>query len=206
MIGLLGGTFNPVHLGHLSIAQDVLTHLNLERIEFVPCYLPVHRQQPSVPVEARIAMLRLALQGIKNFDINLCEIERGGPSYMIDTLQALQQQKAASRVLILGTDAFNHLHQWKQAQSLFDSCHIVVCQRPGETCRQKQFDKFLVDDVTELSKMAQGGLYLLNVNPVPCSSTQLREKLMKRQSVSQYLAQPVVEFIQSNHLYVSSEN
>jgi len=206
MIGLLGGTFNPVHQGHLSIAGDVLQCLNLERVEFMPCHTPVHRQAPIVSVQHRVSMLKLALKDNQQFQLNLCEIERGGFSYMVDTLQYLQQQEAQSRVLIVGTDAFNSLHQWKQGDSLFDYCHVVVCQRPNEICTQNQFDKHRVNNVSELHKNQHGGLYFLNVRSVPCSSTQLREKLSKQQSVSQFLAQPVVEFIQSNHLYVSSEN
>ncbi len=206
MIGLLGGTFNPIHQGHLSIAQDVLQCLKLERVEFMPCHTPVHRQSPLVSVEHRVSMLKLALKGHDQFHINSCEVDRGGSSYMIDTLRFLQQDEEPSRVLIVGTDAFNNLHQWKQADRLFDYCHIVVCQRADQVCTQNQFDQYRVSKVSELIKKPIGGLYFLNVSPVPCSSTQLREKLSKQQSVSQYLAQPVVEFIQSNHLYASFEN
>lgn len=200
MNGLLGGTFNPVHLGHLSIAQDVLDELHLDSVHFLPCHTPVHRESPNIATQKRVDMLKLALQEKAQFKLNLSEVKRGGSSFMIDTLKELSSGKEAW-VLILGTDAFNGIHHWKQSQFLLDYCHIVVCQRPDEICSQNAFDNYVVKNKDELYKKPNGSILFLEVSPIPCSSTFIRENSMNTQAIKQYLPQSVLEFIQLNNLY-----
>ncbi|MBL7003816.1 MAG: nicotinate-nucleotide adenylyltransferase [Gammaproteobacteria bacterium] len=202
MIGLLGGTFDPIHLGHLSIATDVQQHLNLNSVEFVPCKVPVHKQQPNVPVDARLAMLQLALQDYPQFNLNRCEVDRESDSFMIDTLKSMASETNEPLVLILGTDAFNGLHLWKQASSILDYCHIVVCQRPGDQMRQKQYDNYWTKEAESLTKQPSSLIYSLIVTPIPCSSTNIRQNV---KSAGQYLPQSVLEFIKLNHLYTSNK-
>jgi len=206
MIGLLGGTFNPVHRGHLSIAQEVLQHFHLSAVHFLPCHTPVHRESPLITTEQRVAMLRLALKDELNLQLDLTEIERGGESYMIDTLRSLSKTTQQTLLLILGTDAFNGLHQWKQASSILDYCHIVVCQRPNEVVTQTAFKHFRVNDKKELMHKANACVYFLDVKPVPCSSSFIRENCANNQAIAQFLPQPVLEFMQLNKLYKSCKN
>jgi len=205
MIGLLGGTFNPIHLGHLSIAQEVLDHFKLNAVHFLPCHTPVHREAPSILTEHRLTMLQLALQDKDKFEIDLTEIDRGGPSYMIDSLKVLVQSQHETLVLILGTDAFNDLPTWKHAKQILKYCHIVVCQRPDETLLQTEFNVHEVKDVKQLSLKATGCIYFLDVKPTPCSSTFIRKNSTNREAITQYLPHPVLEFIQSNNLYASNK-
>lgn len=206
MFGILGGTFNPIHLGHISIAQDVLKHFSLSSVHFLPCHTPVHRETPRVSIQDRIKMLQLALVDEPNLALDLTEIERGGSSFMIDTLKTLSLKNNESILLILGTDAFNGLHQWKQAAMILDFCHIVVCQRPDEICLQDAFNNAIVEDKNELLQKDSGCIYFLKVKPVPCSSTFIRENSANSQAITQFLPQPVLEFIQLNHLYEYAKN
>lgn len=205
MIGVFGGTFNPIHLGHLSIAQEAFTRLSLSRVEFVPCHTPVHKADPkqafSVTTEQRLAMLGLALQDYAQFHLNLCEIERGGASYMIDTLRSLKEQFAhQTLVLILGTDAFNGLSSWKSANAILDYCHVVICQRPDEQLKLYKQASW-VNDIKSLTQSDSGSIYPLNVKPVDCSSTSIRENIMNNTDVSHFLSAPVLNFIKTNLLY-----
>ncbi len=206
MLGLLGGTFNPVHLGHLSIAQDVLQSFHLTAVHFVPCHTPVHRKAPDVSLQQRLTMLRLALHDKDQFVLDLTEIERGGASYMIDTLRVFKKKYQQRIMLVLGTDAFNSLHEWKQANDILNYCHIVVCQRPGETCRQTAFAYAEVNDKKQLIQQDHGCICFLAVNPVPCSSSLIRKNSANKQAIAQFLPPPVVEFIHSNSLYVSHKS
>lgn len=205
MIGLLGGTFNPVHLGHVSIAQDVKAHLDLSSVEFIPCHIPAHRNSPdkehAISSQQRVDMLALALQDVAAFHVDLTEIKRGGVSFMIDTLKTLKQQfNAETLVLILGTDAFNGLKSWKSADQILQYCHIVVCQRPNEIA-QNIYQNQWVENKASLTKQSFGLIYFLNVTAVCCSSTLIRENLYNKRSVAQYLSPPVLEFVQTNQLY-----
>lgn len=203
MIGILGGTFNPVHNGHLSIAHDVLKHLALTSVSLLPCHTPVHRESPLISTEQRVAMLQLALKQEPKLKLDLTEIERGGSSFMIDTLKNLSIEKQESLVLILGTDAFNQLHQWKQADQILNYCHIVVCQRLDEICEQNAFDRFIVSDKKSLHNKEKGCVYFLAVKPVACSSTFIRDNCANNQAIAHFLPQPVLEFMQLNKLYKS---
>ncbi len=205
MIGLLGGTFNPVHLGHLSIAMDVLRFFDLKAVHLLPCHTPVHRDAPEVTQQQRLSMLRLAIEDNDKLVLNLAEIERGGASYMIDTLKEFKKNNQENIILILGTDSFNSLHQWKHALQLLNYCHIVVCQRPNEVCNQTAFNNWVVNDEKTLSLQANGCVYFLDVNPVPCSSSFIRKNSANKEAIAQYLPQPVLEFIFSNSLYASNK-
>lgn len=205
MLGLLGGTFNPVHLGHISIAQDVLRFLNLDAVHLLPCHTPVHREKPNASIKQRLAMLQLAVSEQPNLTLNLTEIERGGQSYMIDTLKTLRRQSSDKWVLILGTDAFNGLHQWHLSDQILDYCHIVVCQRPNEECTQNQFNQHIVHDAQQLLSQASGCIIFLDVKPIFCSASFIRKNSANKQAITAFLPQPVLEFIQSNSLYVSNK-
>lgn len=206
MLGILGGTFNPIHHGHLSIAHDVLKYFHLSSVHLLPCHTPVHKGLANITTGQRISMLQLALQNKQNVQLDLTEIERGGLSYMVDTLKTLSINYPEALLLILGSDAFNGLHTWKKAQQILDYCHIVVCRRPNEVFLQAEFNDAIVADKNELLNKHHGRIYFFSLNPVACSSTFIRENIANNQLISQCLAQPVLEFIRLNKLYELDKN
>ena len=132
MIGIYGGTFDPVHYGHLRTAMEIKTRLNLDQMRLIPCKQPPHRPQPAAASESRWQMLQLALADSDGLIPDSRELERGGPSYMIDTLISLQQDfPGQTLLLVIGLDAFAGLTAWRQWQQLFDHAHVAVMTRPG---------------------------------------------------------------------------
>lgn len=206
MIGIFGGTFNPVHLGHVSIAQEVLDFFKLSSIEFIPCNQPVHRENPEkafgVSSQQRLDMLQLATQHNQKFHINTLELDRGGFSYMVDTLRQLKGQFDDSLVLILGTDAFNQFNNWKQPQAILELCHIVVCQRPNELLNFELLQNYRTHDPNQLKELTAGCIYSFEVKPVDCSSSEIRHNRIKNKSIEAFLASPVLDYIDSNQLYI----
>lgn len=143
MIGIFGGTFDPVHYGHIKPAMSIKQSLQLSQLRFIPNRLPPHRDPPWLSAEQRLILLRLALQDYDEVVIDERELEREGPSYMVDTLRSLQQDFAGERLcLIIGMDAFYGICSWHQWHSLFDFCQLVVTTRPGfdEHCISKHMN------------------------------------------------------------------
>ncbi|MBN1676418.1 MAG: nicotinate (nicotinamide) nucleotide adenylyltransferase [Kiritimatiellae bacterium] len=133
-IGVLGGTFNPVHMGHLILAQDALEQFGLSKVLFVPCGIPPHKPvSPALlPVKHRLAMLETAIAGDVRFEISDIEARRRGASYSVDTIRRLRQlYRGAGLVFIVGSDTLPELHTWKDIAILLDLCEFGVIARPG---------------------------------------------------------------------------
>ena len=132
MIGVYGGTFDPVHFGHLRTALEVKEYFALDEIRLIPCSQPPHRETPLTPPKMRLEMLRLAVNNQQGMVIDNRELEREGYSYMIDTLRSLKNEFSNKPLLLfIGTDAFEGLMDWHLWQQLFDYSHIVVMSRPN---------------------------------------------------------------------------
>ena len=136
-IGVYGGTFDPIHYGHLRPALDVMTRLDLQEVRFIPCYQPVHREQPGTSAEDRCAMIALAIANQPRFKLDKRELVRQGPSYMVDTLASLRQEMmqhtpSPGLVLMMGLDAFKHFLSWHEWQKILTLAHIALMHRPGE--------------------------------------------------------------------------
>jgi len=136
MIGIFGGTFDPVHFGHLRSALEVKDIFGLDEVRLIPCAMPPHRESPAVTAAMRLQMLALAIKNQPGLTIDTRELDRyqlqQTPSYMVDTLESLRQEFSNETLLLfIGTDAFEHLTGWHQWQQLFDYAHIVVLTRPG---------------------------------------------------------------------------
>ena len=213
MIGIYGGTFDPVHNGHLRPAVDVLTELRLDELKIIPCGQPAHREQPVATAEQRLAMLNLAINEQPGFVVDEREIKRQGRSYMIDTLDSLQQEFPDEIFcLIIGMDAFLSFDSWKDWQTILDKYPLVVTHRPGydgdpmknqnpNEDLKRYVDLHQINDPKAFVKVKAPAVYFCAVTQLDISSTRIRELVAQKNSIHYLVPDPVVEFIQQQHLY-----
>jgi nicotinate-nucleotide adenylyltransferase len=210
-IGLLGGTFDPIHYGHLRMAEELAGWLELEQVRFIPAPQPPHRSQPRTAVAHRVEMVRLAITGNPRFSLDTREVEREGMSYSVDTLTSLRQELGPSAPfwLFMGVDAFLGLNTWKSWQQLFTLANIAVAHRPGY--RLAQADA-LTDDLRALLKQHQvkeaapsqaaGQVILRPVTQLDISATAIRNAIREGESPRYLLPEPVLAYIHARHLYL----
>ncbi|HEV2679437.1 MAG TPA: nicotinate-nucleotide adenylyltransferase [Rhodanobacter sp.] len=181
-LAIFGGTFDPVHLGHLSVAWEASELLDAE-VRLMPASVPPHRPPPSATAQQRVAMLHAALQGQSRLTLDTRELERSGPSYTIDTLIELRaEQDGRPLVLLIGADAFAGLPSWHRWRELFEVAHIGVLSRPGvEAVLPDELLQMTagchVDDAAPLRDVPAGKLIELAVTPLEISATRIRELL-----------------------------
>lgn len=204
MIGILGGTFDPIHNGHLQIATQALARLQLQQVQFMPCALPVHRDQPRATAQQRCDMIESVLAEHPEFVLNTLEIERDGPSYTIDSLREIRRRSAATLLLLLGSDAFNGFADWKQPREILELAHLVVCLRPGVSVDPTLFPEYRIESVGQLSRQSTGAILPLEVDAIDCSSSAVRAALQTGAIPRQWLPSGVADYIQTHHLYRSS--
>lgn len=179
MIGIFGGTFDPVHFGHLKPAMDVKLALGLEQVRFLPNRIPPHRDPPWLSAEQRKKLLQIALDPLPGFELDSRELDRTGKSYMVDTLVSLREDfPDHSLCLIMGMDAFAGLPQWHQWQKILTLCHLVVTQRPGfswpTSTELEALESSRVPDSTALKKADAGGILLQSASQLDISSSGIR--------------------------------
>lgn len=204
MLGVYGGTFNPVHYGHLRTGLEVMELFGLERLYWVPCRMPPHRNEPDVSAEMRLAMLKLSIADMPGMYADRRELDRDGPSYMVDTLRSFREEAGDAPILLfLGADAFAGLQRWHQWRQLFQYAHLVVMTRPGYK-RQKLSDFFqqrLVEDPIRLPSRPAGGLYFQDVTLLDISATQIRKIISAGRSPQFLLPDAVLGFMREHRLY-----
>ena len=202
MIGILGGTFDPIHAGHLQIAEKVESSLALNELYFLPCATPVHRDMPQVSDAQRVQMIELAIAGNSKFRLNRLELDRGGRSYMVDTLRQIRaQNQIATMVLILGADAFNQFRNWESPDEILRLAHLVVCNRPGVDMDKSIYANHWVNSVKILESSAAACILPLELDENSCSSSYVRKLLLDRNQADRCLPSAVYQFILRNHLY-----
>ena len=201
MIGILGGTFDPVHLGHIHIATQVVQRLGLQQLQFMPCAQPVHRNLPHASNEQRCRMIELALRDHESMRLNRLELERDGPSYSVDSLRELRQQTSAVLLLVLGVDAFNGFAGWKAPEEILSLAHLVVCGRPGFTLDTGLFAEHRVESAQALSQRDAGAILALPIEEIDCSSSRVRAELLRGHTPRQYLPAAVADYIDEHNLY-----
>lgn len=208
MIGILGGTFNPIHYGHLRSAIEVKEIFSLEQVRLIPCANPPHREQPDVSALARTQMVALAISNQPGLICDTREIDRYhasySPSYMVDTLRSLRKDfQNQALLLLIGSDAFNALTGWHCWRQLFDHGHIVVMTRPGFIARG--LDEFFrarqASHPSELKQVNAGKLFFQPVTQLDISATTIRNIIAKKQNPSFLLPDAVIEYIKQNKLY-----
>ncbi|WP_428609382.1 nicotinate-nucleotide adenylyltransferase [Sedimenticola sp.] len=204
MIGILGGTFDPVHYGHLRTALDVQQALELEEIRLIPLRDPPHRNAPALSPADRLALLHAAVDDNPLFHIDTRELERHGKSYTLDTLQSLrQEQPLRTLCLLLGSDAFNSFHTWHQPDTILDLAHLVVMQRPGES-EPTRYHERITHNPQQLRQQASGLILPLPVTQLEISATRIRQMLQQGRSPRYLLPETVLELIRQRRLYESN--
>jgi len=206
-LALFGGTFDPVHYGHLRCADEARKKLKLNSLYLLPASIPPHRTTPRATAEQRMGMLQLAQAEFSQLLIDDREYRREGPSYMVDTLQELRQEfPQRPLLLLLGQDAANELHSWHDWQQLFTLAHIVILTRPGqkESYRQdlaRQMHRREVSDVQELATTEAGAVLKLEVTPIDISATTIKSIIRLGRSPRSMLPDAVLEYIEHQQLY-----
>ncbi len=207
-IGILGGTFNPIHFGHLRAAEEVRERLNLERVMFIPCGIPPHRPMDElVPFPHRYQMVKLAIADNPFFYVSKMEGNRDGKSYTVDTLKLLLQKETdAEFYFILGLDAFLGIDTWKSPQTLFELAHFVVL--PRKTLSKEQImpilDNFFSDVKTEEDSffLPSGKIiYYCPITLLNISASQIRRLVRENKSIRYLVPEVVVEYIQRFGFY-----
>ena len=198
-IGVLGGTFDPVHNGHLIVAEEAKTRLNLIEVIFVPAGQPwLKTDRPITPAEHRLQMLRLALADKPYFKLSAMEIERAGPSYTVDTITELQGQLDAEDELffILGQDNLVQLPQWREPSQLIQLCYLVAVPRPGSP-RPKL--KELEASIPGISQRVM----LMDKPHVDISAEAIRDRVVRGLSVRHLVPEPVNRYLKEHKLYLT---
>ena len=204
MIGVLGGTFDPIHFGHLRTALEIAEKCGMEQLRFIPGSVPPHRSQPLANAEQRWEMVQLALAGEKRFVADRRELERTGESYTVDTLISLREDLGDKVPLafIMGMDAFLAFRSWHRWQDILQQVNLVVMQRPGYRPDPNDwYGEMLVQTTCELSESANGRIVFLDVTQLSISATFIREQCRMGQSLRYLLPEPVRDYIHQNRLY-----
>ena len=201
MIGILGGTFDPIHEGHFHIATEVLTRLGLEQVQFMPCALPVHRGEPHASTKDRCAMIELMIADETAFALNTLELDRSGPSYTLDSLREIRHRTDATLVLVLGADAFNNFACWKLPHEILKIAHLAVCYRPGYEVSTHIFDAYLAESPGVLSEHLAGAILMLEVEAIDCSSSEVRAALEQGDTAGRCIRPVVADYIDKHNLY-----
>ncbi len=214
-IGILGGTFNPVHYGHLAAAEEVRDRLKLDRVLFIPSFLPPHKHEEDMPSAAqRLEMVRLAVAGSRSFRPSDIEVRRGGKSFTIDTIEELQvSHPGAELYFITGVDTFLEIRSWKDWERLLRMCCFVVLSRPGYRFQDLEALPFLAGSGSELAALDGGEHtravmepegFSIRLEVIPhydISSTDIRMRVKRGATIKYLLPDAVETYIIANKLY-----
>lgn len=207
-IGILGGTFNPIHYGHLRIAQETAEAFALSQVKFLPAAKPPLKTEPKVTAKQRAEMVQLALATNPLFSLDTRELERDGVSYTIDTLASLRTEHPKDALcLIIGTDAFAHFDQWHRWQQILDFCHLIVVSRPSNRDLQlteplsKLLQQHQSHDIKQLSQQTHGLIAIQTVTALDISSSQIRSLVRAHQNPAYLCPESVIQYIQDHLLY-----
>lgn len=197
--GVLGGTFDPIHNGHIAVAEEVRARLNLTDVLLVPAGQPwLKENSPVLAAEHRVQMVRLAIDDKPYFRLSTVEIDRAGPSYTVDTMIELQAQLGTGDELffILGWDSLVQLPKWREPSRLIEMCRLVAVPRPG----------YSLPDLSSLEAVIPGvsrRLILLDKPEVDIDATEIRNRVTRGLSIHHLVPEPVEEYIRQHKLYLN---
>ena len=216
-IGIFGGTFDPVHFGHLRLAQELGESLRLAEVRIIPGGTPPLRAAPLVTAEQRLEMVRLAAAGNTLLSVDDREVRRSGPGYTVDTLTELRQSVGAARplCLLLGADAFLELATWHRWHDLFSLAHLVIAHRPGfppdswlarmPEPLAREYSARLLRQPFGVHLSPAGGIVTQSIAALDISASMIRDSLARGVSPRYLLPDPVLDYIRRNNLYVTQE-
>ncbi len=209
--GIYGGSFDPVHIGHLRTALELYMELGLAEVRFIPSRIPPHREAPRAPAAIRVKMLRAALDGLTGFTVDERELGRDGPSYTVDTLASLRDERPGQAIaLLLGMDAFAGLPGWYHWESVLDYAHIVVARRPGAGLPEsgelgELYRTRRATDPAEL-RDGRGRILEFEVTALDISSSAIREQVGRGRDPKFLVPDAVREIIFESHCYGVAAN
>lgn len=205
-IAYLGGTFDPVHFGHLRLAEELVEKLNLSAVNLLPCHIPPHKATPKVNAQTRSQMLALATDDNPNLQIDLRELQRKTPSYTIDTLKALRAEHPQQPLIFaIGMDSFLSLHKWHKWQQLLDYCHLVVFSRPGYhfniPTELQSIAPAITESTDDLHSVTHGKIWIYQHLILDISSSEIRENQRQGRSNRYLLPANVNNLMLTKNLY-----
>lgn len=205
-IGILGGTFDPIHLGHIQLAMTAYKLCQLQEVRFIPCYQSPLKNLPITRGKDRLAMLELAIKNNPNFIVDDRELQKEGFSYTVDTLKAIRAEIGTTPLcLIMSQDAFAKFNLWHKWQEIMDLTHLIVANRPNSKSIQGEVETLLkkrqVTSADALQVTAGGNIFLLEMLPNYISATTIRELIEKGEDASHLVSASVWQFIIEHNLY-----
>ena len=207
-IGILGGTFDPVHHGHLRLAIEIRQSCALDEVRLVPLHTPPHRSSPGTSQYHRLQMLNLAVEGMTGLVIDERELQRAGVSFTADTLNSMRKEAGPQPLcLIMGMDAFQKLNTWHKWRSLIDLAHIIIARRPGANTEIKNseiaefYNTNLTKDLSDLHTKKSGCIFYTDIAELDISSTKIRELVSTKQDTRYLLPENVISYIEKEDLY-----
>lgn len=215
-IGILGGTFDPIHDGHLRLAEELGETLRLEQVLIVPSGTPPHRGAPAGAAEHRLAMVRLAAAGNPRLKVDDRELRRAGPGYTFDTLAELRAENGAARplVLLIGADAFLEFATWHRWHEIFDLAHVAVAHRPGSPVERwrermpqplaREYSTRLMQQPLATHLSPAGGIVVIPFTALDIAATAIRDMLRAGASPRYLLPGAVLDYIRAKGLYTGS--
>ncbi len=210
-IGILGGTFDPIHKGHVSIANQACELLSLQSISVVPVNIPPHKYMPIAGTEHRLNMINAIINQYDIMSLDSRELDRNEISYTIDTLRSFREDyKKHSLCLLMGRDAFNQIDSWHQWEALLNYAHIVVAERQAqETTLSRTLHhwirKHVTDNVKTIRESLFGHIYFMQTTLIDISSSLIRESIKAGKKLDDYLFPETVDYINQHQLYQGKE-
>lgn len=213
LIGIYGGTFDPIHYGHLRIAEELCDAIGFQKISFVPSGAPRLRSKPVASRDHRAAMAHLAIQDNPRFELDEREINRPGITATVQTLREYKRELGDNAALcfILGIDAFAKIEQWTEWLELFDLCHFIIVARPGyaslsetqqlSAIAQQEFSTRHIVNISDLAFQSGGFIYTAQTSMLEISASQIRALHSAGKSIRYLLPENVLDYIKSNRLY-----
>lgn len=217
-VGILGGTFDPIHHGHLRLAEEAAEQCGLAAVRIIPAGTPPHRYAPRASAAQRLEMARLALSGNQRFVLDEREIRRTDPCYTVDTLTSLRAELGGRQplCLLMGGDAFLLLHTWHEWKQLFELAHIIVVQRGGrplgnamdeaDPALLAEYRARLAPGPRALQESPAGAILVVDMPALEISATGIRERCAAGRSIRYLVPDAVAEYIQSQGLYLNAEH
>lgn len=200
-IGIMGGTFNPIHYGHLFLAENAYEQVGLDKVLFMPSKNPPHKEKPvNITEQQRVDMINLAIEDNPHFELSRMELEREGMTYTADTLAILKRENPNTEYyFFVGTDSLFMMQDWRKPQEIFNLCTIVAAGRDNANEEQ------ICRHIKYLEKQFNASIIYIEMPTIQLASCEIRERIAQNRTVRYYMPDSVIEYIKKNELYASGQ-